>query len=80
MKTVSLMLSMIAFIALGSCNQSVDANALLKNAETRTEIMNTIAGNHSYMTEFMDAMQNNCLLYTSPSPRDRTRSRMPSSA
>ena len=25
-------------------------------------------------------MDNNCLLYTSPSPRDRTRSRMPSSA
>src|SRR5664280_1635463 len=24
--------------------------------------------------------KNNCLLYTSPSPRDRTRSRMPSSA
>ena len=24
--------------------------------------------------------QSNCLLYTSPSPRDRTRSRMPSSA
>ena len=24
--------------------------------------------------------QRNCLLYTSPSPRDRTRSRMPSSA
>ena len=27
-----------------------------------------------------DTMANNCLLYTSPSPRDRTRSRMPSSA
>ena len=26
------------------------------------------------------AMLNSCLLYTSPSPRDRTRSRMPSSA
>ena len=26
------------------------------------------------------AQANNCLLYTSPSPRDRTRSRMPSSA
>ena len=26
------------------------------------------------------ALWNNCLLYTSPSPRDRTRSRMPSSA
>eukprot|EP00656_Telonema_subtile_P033811 TRINITY_DN37740_c0_g1_i1.p1 TRINITY_DN37740_c0_g1~~TRINITY_DN37740_c0_g1_i1.p1 ORF type:complete len:115 (-),score=25.11 TRINITY_DN37740_c0_g1_i1:28-372(-) len=27
-----------------------------------------------------DAITNPCLLYTSPSPRDRTRSRMPSSA
>ena len=26
------------------------------------------------------AMEKTCLLYTSPSPRDRTRSRMPSSA
>ena len=26
------------------------------------------------------AQRKNCLLYTSPSPRDRTRSRMPSSA
>ena len=26
------------------------------------------------------ALVNDCLLYTSPSPRDRTRSRMPSSA
>ena len=26
------------------------------------------------------AMSKSCLLYTSPSPRDRTRSRMPSSA
>ena len=26
------------------------------------------------------ALDNTCLLYTSPSPRDRTRSRMPSSA
>ena len=26
------------------------------------------------------SMNNSCLLYTSPSPRDRTRSRMPSSA
>ena len=29
---------------------------------------------------FSGAMDNSCLLYTSPSPRDRTRSRMPSSA
>ena len=29
---------------------------------------------------FMTQLAYNCLLYTSPSPRDRTRSRMPSSA
>ena len=29
---------------------------------------------------FLDKTKNTCLLYTSPSPRDRTRSRMPSSA
>ena len=31
-------------------------------------------------THISQASYNNCLLYTSPSPRDRTRSRMPSSA
>ena len=30
--------------------------------------------------DFLSAMVDACLLYTSPSPRDRTRSRMPSSA
>ena len=30
--------------------------------------------------EMRDAREAHCLLYTSPSPRDRTRSRMPSSA
>ena len=31
-------------------------------------------------SEVVKAMAYSCLLYTSPSPRDRTRSRMPSSA
>ena len=30
--------------------------------------------------DFKNIMSQTCLLYTSPSPRDRTRSRMPSSA
>ena len=30
--------------------------------------------------KYMKALDTTCLLYTSPSPRDRTRSRMPSSA
>ena len=32
------------------------------------------------ISELEQALFRNCLLYTSPSPRDRTRSRMPSSA
>ena len=36
---------------------------------------------HSYDVMRVGAvLENGCLLYTSPSPRDRTRSRMPSSA
>ena len=34
----------------------------------------------SKVIPFQKSMYNSCLLYTSPSPRDRTRSRMPSSA
>ena len=34
----------------------------------------------SYLTAEADTLSTVCLLYTSPSPRDRTRSRMPSSA
>ena len=35
---------------------------------------------HPPMSAFFSEVFYNCLLYTSPSPRDRTRSRMPSSA
>ena len=47
----------------------------------------TRAGDYVFRTSFMGEVQGRagakligCLLYTSPSPRDRTRSRMPSSA
>ena len=36
--------------------------------------------NHADRPERLQALASGCLLYTSPSPRDRTRSRMPSSA
>ena len=42
------------------------------------EILNQVTKN--LPREKMYRIYNNCLLYTSPSPRDRTRSRMPSSA
>ena len=38
---------------------------------TEVQIMQALGGSYTVYT---------CLLYTSPSPRDRTRSRMPSSA
>ena len=37
-------------------------------------------GNRQTTRSYFDADNSSCLLYTSPSPRDRTRSRMPSSA
>ena len=43
---------------------------------------NTAAGgdNYHFRWSLINAKFQDCLLYTSPSPRDRTRSRMPSSA
>ena len=41
----------------------------------REELTAPVETTHDMYTE-----DTNCLLYTSPSPRDRTRSRMPSSA
>ena len=38
-----------------------------------------IVGDDLYVTN-LERLKKGCLLYTSPSPRDRTRSRMPSSA
>ena len=40
----------------------------------------SVASPTSIIEAIKREMGNNCLLYTSPSPRDRTRSRMPSSA
>ena len=42
--------------------------------------MQHFAGVEKVMEREAEEEANSCLLYTSPSPRDRTRSRMPSSA
>ena len=55
--------------------------APLPNRYTRGEYsvpVNTTA--EQYSDEYRRFWRYHCLLYTSPSPRDRTRSRMPSSA
>ena len=60
-----------------SCKQEVvdlrKTNHLLKNFYVEPEASDT------YYARFTTDPKH-CLLYTSPSPRDRTRSRMPSSA
>ena len=44
-----------------------------------TDLSGPLAGSYTPTWEGFE-LYINCLLYTSPSPRDRTRSRMPSSA
>ena len=48
--------------------------------EGRKYIKISMINNQESVHAFIDAKTGDCLLYTSPSPRDRTRSRMPSSA
>ena len=66
----------------------------LTDAEIHTQVQYCIDNGWAVSVEYTDdphprntywemwghPMFDNCLLYTSPSPRDRTRSRMPSSA
>lgn len=59
MKTLVIIFSVFGLITLNSCNQQTNVQALLENAETRNEIVKTIAGNHDFMTEFMSTMQDN---------------------
>ena len=53
---------------------AVNSETILRSAKNRTAIQQQ----HAAILEAIEAQD--CLLYTSPSPRDRTRSRMPSSA
>ena len=53
-------------------NQQKDINALLSNIGLLE------SQKHGFLHQIAEV--NSCLLYTSPSPRDRQKSRMPSSA
>ena len=59
-----------------STQLSVDSAA---TQATRIGSTYTVSGNN-ITAGTMGGLTKSCLLYTSPSPRDRTRSRMPSSA
>lgn len=59
MKTLTIIFSMVAFIAFSGYSQSADIKGLLDKPETRAEIFNTILNNHELMTEFMKNMKGN---------------------
>jgi len=59
MKTLVIIYSIIGLITFSSCAQETNVKALLQNKETRTEIIDAIASNHDFMTEFMKNMQGN---------------------
>ena len=51
---------------------------VVKNIWRRAQVLTEFKSQVTIFTEI--TVGDGCLLYTSPSPRDRTRSRMPSSA
>ena len=58
-------------------------NVAPTHADGRSRITATLNGDEKALDQCikqLDKLVDVCLLYTSPSPRDRTRSRMPSSA
>ena len=57
-----------------------DAVVFPESTEEVARIVTICAQSHCPMIPFGVGTSLDCLLYTSPSPRDRTRSRMPSSA
>ena len=56
------------------------AAGYLATADGKTDARDADPANLDIIDKYLDAHNAACLLYTSPSPRDRTRSRMPSSA
>ena len=62
--------------------QTKQSEANVANASAAIELAqaNEARIKSLYALEYVSKQEYDCLLYTSPSPRDRTRSRMPSSA
>ena len=61
-------------------DQAFQFSANVKDANTLHVDWQIAPGYYLYRERFKFALLDSCLLYTSPSPRDRQKSRMPSSA
>ena len=72
--------------AIAFLNDYIDAPSMTKlqgliNSDAFTNFSSReMLEHYNSFTASFNELANTCLLYTSPSPRDRTRSRMPSSA
>ena len=60
--------------------QQMVKDGKLKAKEIKNDTVIFLGDDNLHYEKFPDGTVKCCLLYTSPSPRDRTRSRMPSSA
>ena len=77
MKTTT-MTTLVALILAGGL--STQANAQSANLISGTTVTQSTQFNSTNRIENRRSNNNDCLLYTSPSPRDLSTSRMPSSA
>ena len=70
-----------SMMPLGGKNQITPINSMVAKIPSKTDLTNTVSYmSFGFIPELSAEDPFFCLLYTSPSPRDRTRSRMPSSA
>ena len=76
----------VLFVDLSSAFDHVTREWLFKSISQRampnkpTKLFNILKAIYSFTTTALSETPNDCLLYTSPSPRDGLLSRMPSSA
>ena len=70
----------IQYILAGTMLVSLSLGAQAQTQPQDTTMNRTVVVEQEYNPDIMDASKVNCLLYTSPSPRDISGSRMPSSA
>ena len=71
---------LLLIIAISGYSQSLIKPESVGLSTERLEILNHVLDEYVENKEVAGGVALICLLYTSPSPRDRTRSRMPSSA
>ena len=69
----------IILLGVAMCGKSISMENYAETLSFRVLLNDVEVGWHTFQLSNQGEYLN-CLLYTSPSPRDRTRSRMPSSA